>query len=128
MTALRCTHPLLSSCQITLKRLLFCADTDNKTTRATAAAMEAAEEAATGEAAAMLASMASEEHGDETGLQCEEALPAEEHAGKSIAGSPSVPSSQARGAEQHLGWKVSAATRLCEAQPLCSTSLWSGRL
>ncbi len=54
----------------------------------------------------MLASMASEEHGDETGLQCEEALPAEDHAGKSVAGTPSVPSSQARVPEQHLGWKV----------------------
>ena len=73
---------------------------------AAAAAKEAAEEAATGEAAAMLASLASEEHGDETGLQCEEALPAEDQAGKSAAGSPSMPSPAARGAEQHLGWKV----------------------
>lgn len=73
---------------------------------AAAAAQEAAEEAATGEAAAMLASLASEEHGDETGLQCEEALPAEDQAGKSAAGSPSMPSPAARGAEQHLGWKV----------------------
>ena len=73
---------------------------------AAAAVKEAAEEAATDEAAAMLASMASEEHGDETGLQCEEALPAEDPAGKSVAGSPSMPSPQVRGAEHHLGWKV----------------------
>ena len=116
-----CRHDSLSLCQTALKRMPSCADADNKSTLAAAAAEEAAEEAATGEAAAMLASMASEEHGDETGLQCEEALPAEEHAGKSVAGSPSVPSSQARGAEQHLGWKVSSATRLCEALLLCTT-------
>ena len=95
--------------------MIFCgANADNKTAVAAAAEKEAAEEAATDEVAAMLASMASEEHGDETGLQCEEALPAEEHAGKSVAGSPSVPSSQARVAEQHLGWKVGHRQR-CSA-------------
>ena len=74
---------------------------------AAAAAKEAAEEAATGEAAAMLASLASEEHGDETGLQCEEALPGggpgrQERCGQpqhAFAGSQGRPSS-------NLGWKV----------------------
>ena len=69
----------------------------------------------------MLASMASEEHGDETGLQCEEALPAEDHAGKSVAGSPSVPSSQARVPEQHLGWKVGDC-QSCVVRLLCSNA------
>jgi len=56
----------------------------------------------------MLASMASEEHADETGLQREEALPAEDQAGKGAAASPTALSPQIRGAEQHLGWKVKA--------------------
>ena len=90
------------------EREVSCADADEQkvTAVATAAKEAAAEEAATGEAAAMLASMASEEQGDETGLHCEEALPAEDQAGKSLAGSPCQPSPQVRSAEQHLGWKV----------------------
>ena len=99
----------------------WCAD-DKAAVAAAAAAKEAAEEAATGEAAAMLASLASEEHGDETGLQCEEALPAEDQAGKSAAGSPSMPSPAARGAEQHLGWKVQMAASAEALKPAHVTS------
>ena len=108
---------------------LPCAAADNDTAlgapalreAAEEAAEEAAQEAATDEAAAMLASMASEEHGDETGLQCEEALPAEDQAGKGAAVSPVVLSPQIRGAEQHLGWKVKAPFARSPVRAPCLT-------
>lgn len=67
---------------------------------------EAADEAA---AAAVLTGMGSEgDEGDDTRLQCEEALPADEAvAGKAACGSPTPAAFPAANSpEHHLGWKV----------------------
>lgn len=60
-------------------------------------------------AAAVLSGLGSEgDEGDDTRLQCEEALPADEgvaaRTDATAGGSPSMPSPQAK--PQHLGWKV----------------------